>query len=95
MSKDRSHPVQQAFIAANVPQCGYCIPGVVMAASVLLRGNRNPSEANIKDAIPNLCRCGIYPRLIEAIQNAARIARGDAPAPEPGQDAPTPAQSEP
>jgi isoquinoline 1-oxidoreductase alpha subunit len=77
LSKDRSHPVQQALIAANVPQCGYCIPGIVMASSVLLRTNRNPSEDDIKDAIPNICRCGIYPRLIDAIGRAARFARGD------------------
>jgi isoquinoline 1-oxidoreductase subunit alpha len=62
-----------------VPQCGYCIPGIVMAASVLLRSNRNPSEDDIKAAIPNICRCGIYPRLLPAITEAARIARGDAP----------------
>jgi isoquinoline 1-oxidoreductase alpha subunit len=80
--------VQQALVAANVPQCGYCIPGVVMAASVLLRANRNPTEQDIKDAIPNICRCGIYPRLMDAIQNAARIARGDAPEPAQGQPAP-------
>ena len=67
-----------ALIAANVPQCGYCIPGIVMAASVLLRANRAPSEQDIKDAIPNICRCGIYPRLIGAIQQAGRIVRGDA-----------------
>jgi isoquinoline 1-oxidoreductase alpha subunit len=78
LSKDRSHPVQLAMIAANVPQCGFCIPGIVMAASVLLRANRNPSEAEIKEAIPNICRCGVYPRLIGAIQQAGRIARGDA-----------------
>ena len=77
LSSDRSHPVQQALIAANVPQCGYCIPGVVMAAAVLLRTNRNPGEDDIKGAIPNICRCGIYPRLIGAVQQAARIARGD------------------
>jgi isoquinoline 1-oxidoreductase subunit alpha len=79
LSKDRSHPVQQALIAGNVPQCGYCIPGIVMAASVLLRSNRNPSEDDIKAGIPNICRCGIYPRLLPAITEAARIARGDAP----------------
>lgn len=79
LSKDRSHPVQQALIAANVPQCGYCIPGIVMAASVLLRNNRNPSDEDIKAAIPNICRCGIYPRLMRAITDAARIARGDSP----------------
>ena len=89
LSKDRSHPVQQALIAANIPQCGYCIPGIVMAASTLLRKNKNPSEQEIKEAIPNLCRCGVYPRLLDAIENAARIARGEAPAPAPGQDAPS------
>jgi isoquinoline 1-oxidoreductase alpha subunit len=64
-------------------------PGVVMAASTLLRTNRNPTEQDIKDAIPNICRCGIYPRLMEAIQNAARITRGDAPEPAAGQDSPS------
>ena len=88
LAKDRSHPVQQAMIAANVPQCGYCIPGVVMAASVLLRTNRSPSEADIKAAIPNICRCGIYPRLLSAIDRAARIARGEETTPGfgPGED---------
>ena len=92
LSKDRSHPVQQALIAGNVSQCGYCMPGIVMAASVLLRSNRNPSEDDIKSAIPNICRCGIYPRLLGAITEAARIARGDVALP-PGADAPTPAPS--
>jgi isoquinoline 1-oxidoreductase subunit alpha len=77
LAKDRSHPVQQALITGNVPQCGYCMPGIVMAAAVLLRSNRNPSDGDIRDAVPNICRCGIYPRLIDAIQRAARIARGD------------------
>lgn len=81
LSKNRSHPVQQALIAANVPQCGYCIPGIVMAASVLLRTNQAPSEQDIKTAIPNICRCGIYPRLVDAISRAGRIARGDEAAP--------------
>jgi isoquinoline 1-oxidoreductase alpha subunit len=83
LSPNRSHPVQQALIAANVPQCGYCIPGIVMAAAILLRNNKSPSDQDIRDAVPNICRCGIYPRLTAAIQNAARIARGDsAPGPD-------------
>lgn len=86
LSRDRSHPVQQAFLAANLVQCGFCIPGIVMAASVLLRTNRNPGEAEIRAAIPNICRCGIYPRLIAAVQDAARIARGDAPLDAGGDD---------
>ncbi len=77
LSRDRSHPVQQAFLASNVGQCGYCIPGMVMAAQALLRRSRNPSEEEIVAALPNLCRCGIYPRLVEAVQRAASIARGD------------------
>lgn len=77
LSRDRSHPVQQAFIASGVSQCGYCIPGMVMAAQALIRANRNPSEDQIRAAITNLCRCGVYPRLIGAIQQAARVASGD------------------
>ena len=77
LSRERTHPVQLALIAGNVVQCGYCIPGIVMAASVLLKSNRAPSEAAIKAAIPNLCRCGIYPRLIDAIERAAAAMRGD------------------
>jgi len=77
LSRRRDHPVQQALIAANVPQCGYCIPGIVIAAAALLRRSREPSEAEVRAAIPNICRCGIYPRLIDAIAHAGRIARGE------------------
>ena len=87
LSPDRSNPVQQAFVADNVPQCGFCTPGMIMAASVLLKKNRDPSDADISAAITNLCRCGSYPRIHEAIRRAARILRGDeqvAAAPPPG-----------
>jgi isoquinoline 1-oxidoreductase alpha subunit len=77
LSRDRAHPVQLALLADNVVQCGYCIPGIVMAAAVLIKNDRDPSEAKIRQAITNICRCGIYPRLVEAIQRAARAARGD------------------
>jgi|SRR5690242_6491293 len=77
LSRERDHPVQLAFIGANVPQCGFCIPGVVMAAAVLLRRNADPTEDEIKAAITNICRCGIYPRLVDAIQRAARVQRGE------------------
>lgn len=77
LSRDRSHPVQTAFIAKNVVQCGFCIPGMVMAAAVLLQHNRTPSEDDIRREITNLCRCGCYPRLVEAILLAASIQRGD------------------
>jgi isoquinoline 1-oxidoreductase alpha subunit len=77
LSRDRAHPVQLAFLADNVVQCGFCIPGMVMAAAVLIKNDRDPSEAKVRAAITNICRCGIYPRLVEAIQKAARAARGD------------------
>ncbi len=77
LSRERDHPVQQALIAKNVPQCGFCIPGIIMTAAALIKKNRDPSEEDIEAAITNICRCGIYPRLIEAVQLAARIQRGD------------------
>jgi len=87
LAENRAHPVQRAFLAANVGQCGYCIPGMVMAASALLRKNRNPSDEEIAAAITNLCRCGVYPRLIDAVGRAARMARGeDDPGPEEQND---------
>lgn len=75
LSRDRSHPVQQAMVAEQAIQCGFCTPGIVMAAAALLRKNPSPSEADIKGAITNLCRCGVYPRLVEAISRAGRVAR--------------------
>ncbi|MES1975432.1 MAG: (2Fe-2S)-binding protein [Pseudomonadota bacterium] len=77
LSRERTHPVQLAWIANNVPQCGFCIPGMIMAAAVLLKKNHNPSEDDIKAAITNLCRCGVYPRVVEAVMRAARVQRGD------------------
>jgi len=88
LSPDRGHPLQQAFAADNVSQCGYCIPGVIMAASVLLRRTNDPSDEEIDGAITNICRCGIYPRLRGAIKRAGRIMRGEeqggSAAPPPG-----------
>ncbi|MEG3086625.1 (2Fe-2S)-binding protein [Sphingomonas sp. PB4P5] len=77
LSRERDHPVQLAFIAENVPQCGFCIPGMIMAAAVLLKKNRSPSEDDIRAGITNLCRCGVYPRVIDAVLAAARVQRGD------------------
>jgi isoquinoline 1-oxidoreductase alpha subunit len=76
LSRDRSHPVQQAFAANMVPQCGYCIPGVIMAAAALVDRNDSVTDAQIDAAIPNLCRCGIYPRLRDSIRRAIRIKNG-------------------
>lgn len=75
LSRDRAHPVQQALVAEQAIQCGYCTPGIVMAAAALLQQNSAPGEAEIKAAIPNLCRCGVYPRLVRAIERAGRVAR--------------------
>lgn len=77
LSRERAHPVQLALIADNVPQCGFCIPGIVMAAAALLKRNPGPSEDAVRGAIGNLCRCGIYPRLTESILRAGRAMRGD------------------
>ena len=75
LSRDRSHPVQQAMVAEQAIQCGFCTPGIVMAASALIDKNPEPTEAEIKAAVPNLCRCGVYPRLVRAIERAGRVAR--------------------
>jgi isoquinoline 1-oxidoreductase alpha subunit len=87
LSADRNHPVQQAFVAEQAIQCGFCTPGLVMAAAALLAHNTDPTEADIKAAITNICRCGVYPRLVRTIQRAGRIARGV----EPGVPLPVPA----
>ena len=76
LSRDRSHPVQQAFAEAMVPQCGYCIPGMIMAAAALVDRDDSPSDARIDAAMTNICRCGVYPRLREAVRLAARIKAG-------------------
>lgn len=90
LSADRSHPVQQALVAEQAIQCGFCTPGIAMSAAALLTRNADPSDADIKAAIPNLCRCGVYPRLVRAIQRAGRVTRGletISAAPAPGIDA--------
>jgi len=76
LSSDRSHPVQQAWLQVQVPQCGYCQPGQMMSAAALLAVNSNPSDADIDDAMAgNLCRCGTYARIRKAIHVAAELAR--------------------
>ena len=75
LSPDRSHPVQQALVAEQAIQCGFCTPGIAMSAAALLARNADPSAEEIKAAVPNLCRCGVYPRLVRAIQRAGRMMR--------------------
>ena len=89
LSRDRSHPVQQALVAEQAIQCGFCTPGIVIAAAALLERNADPSDDEIKQAITNLCRCGVYPRLLRAIRLAGRVARRTeriSAAPPPGID---------
>jgi isoquinoline 1-oxidoreductase subunit alpha len=67
----RLHPIQQAWVDAQAPQCGYCQSGMIMAAVALLRANANPSDADIDAAITNICRCGTYPRIRKAVHAVA------------------------
>ena len=71
-SKDHPHAVQLAWLVEQVPQCGYCQSGMLMAAAALLAKNKNPSDADIDAAMTNLCRCGTYPRVRAAIKQAAK-----------------------
>ena len=74
--RDEMHPVQAAFVAHGVPQCGFCIPGVLMSASALLAENPAPSEADIRMGIAgNLCRCTGYTKMVAAISDAASWMR--------------------
>jgi isoquinoline 1-oxidoreductase alpha subunit len=77
LSNDRSHPVQQAIVEEGAAQCGFCTPGIVMAAAALVDRNPAPSDSEIDSAITNICRCGIYPRLREAIRSAGRMRSGE------------------
>lgn len=72
LSPDASHPVQVAWRELDVPQCGYCQPGMIMAAAALLGENRFPSDDDIDAAITNVCRCGTYGRIRKAIHMAAK-----------------------
>ena len=75
LSEDGSHPVQQAWIEHDVPQCGYCQSGQIMSAVALLNTNKNPSDQEIADAMHgNICRCGTYIRIKDAIKTAAKNA---------------------
>jgi isoquinoline 1-oxidoreductase subunit alpha len=71
LSPDRSHPLQKAWLAEQVPQCGYCQSGMIMAAAALLREKPHPTDGDIDTGITNLCRCGTYPRIRRAIKRAA------------------------
>lgn len=75
------HPVQQAFLEVEAFQCGYCTPGMVMAAAGLLAVNASPSEQDIATAMDrNICRCGTFPRIVKAVQLAAQRMKSTSPA---------------
>ncbi|HEY4067602.1 MAG TPA: (2Fe-2S)-binding protein [Burkholderiaceae bacterium] len=76
---ERPHALQAAWVAHQVPQCGYCQSGMLMAAAALLAKTPNPGDADIDAAITNICRCGTYPRIREAIKSAAAALRGRKP----------------
>jgi isoquinoline 1-oxidoreductase alpha subunit len=73
LSPKASHPVQRAWAQHDVPQCGYCQSGQIMAAAALLAKNANPSDRDIDEAMTNLCRCGTYQRIRAAIHTAAKM----------------------
>lgn len=75
LSSAGEHPVQVAWLAEQVPQCGYCQTGQIMAAVALLRQKPSPTDADIDEAMTNICRCGTYPRIRRAIHRAAGGAR--------------------
>ncbi|MEM7115066.1 MAG: (2Fe-2S)-binding protein [Chloroflexota bacterium] len=75
-SDDDLHPIQQAWMETNVPQCGYCQPGFMMAGAKLIAEIPQPTVEDIKENISNICRCGTHPRIINAILRAAEIQQG-------------------
>jgi aerobic-type carbon monoxide dehydrogenase small subunit (CoxS/CutS family) len=74
LSADGSHPVQKAWVKLQVPQCGFCQSGMIMAAAALLKETKKPTDAQIDAAMTNICRCGTYVRVREAIHLAAKSA---------------------
>jgi isoquinoline 1-oxidoreductase alpha subunit len=78
LSKNGSHPVQKAWVNMDVPQCGYCQSGMIMAAAALLKNRPNPTDADIDAAMTNICRCGTYGRVRAAIKAAAASGRKQA-----------------
>jgi aerobic-type carbon monoxide dehydrogenase small subunit (CoxS/CutS family) len=73
LSADGTHPVQLAWIEFDVPQCGYCQSGQIMAATALLKDKPKPTDADINNAMTNICRCGTYPRIRAAIHRASEL----------------------
>jgi isoquinoline 1-oxidoreductase alpha subunit len=81
LSPETSHPIQRAWAALDVPQCGYCQSGQIMAAAALLKSNPRPTDNDIDQAMTNICRCGTYQRIRAAVHMAAGTTFGQADAP--------------
>lgn len=79
LSRENPHPVQLALVAEQAIQCGFCTPGIVISAAALLARNAAPSDDEIKAAVSNLCRCGVYPRLVRAVRRAGHMQLRAAP----------------
>ena len=79
LSQNADHPVQRAWTDLDVPQCGYCQSGMIMAAAYLLSRHPDPTDQDIDREMTNLCRCATYVRIRAAIHRAARMVRGEAP----------------
>jgi isoquinoline 1-oxidoreductase alpha subunit len=75
LSTNNDHPVQQAWAELDVPQCGYCQPGMIMTAAALLANNPHPSDADIDESITNICRCGTFNRVRRGIHRAVEIRK--------------------
>lgn len=73
LSKDGTHPVQKAWVQLQVPQCGYCQSGQIMAAAALIATDKKPSDETIETTMSNICRCGTYVRIREAVKLAATL----------------------
>ena len=78
LSKDATHAIQKAWVELDVPQCGYCQSGMIMAAAALLKRKPKPSDADIDAAMTNICRCGTYQRIRAAVHRAAAMIAGKA-----------------
>jgi isoquinoline 1-oxidoreductase alpha subunit len=78
LSKDDSHPIQKAWLQVDVPQCGYCQSGQIMAASALLKRKARPTDQDIDEAMTNICRCGTYQRIRQAIHLASDLTNSPA-----------------
>ena len=76
LSVDNSHPLQRAWQELDVPQCGYCQPGMIMSAAALLKRKPQPSDSDIDASITNICRCGTFNRVRQGVHLAARIGKG-------------------